>query len=106
MAKKTKQAKPEGSVRDEKAQRKAIQQGIEKGIADYRKNHQAKVQSQDKKLKKAIKAAEAQQALYEEKLAHLTANPVASSSKANWLPWVLLGLSWTGFAVTYFIKNS
>ena len=78
-----------------KAQTKLIAAGIEKGIAVYKKQHKAKLREQDKKRKKSQRV---QQQVNDntvdeqvEQSPHLTTPTVK-------LPWVLLLLSWLGFA--------
>lgn len=79
-----------------KAQTKLIAQGIEKGIAEYKKQHAKKLRELDKKRKQQMKQAE-----------HNTASNIpqeASTSKRplSMLPWALLLLSWLGFIVYFF----
>lgn len=71
-----------------KEQTKLIAQGIEKGIAEYKKREKQKARERDKQRKQELKAKEKAEAqpISEEK----GSNPVL-------LPWVLLGLSWVGF---------
>jgi hypothetical protein len=79
-----------------KEQTKLIALGIQKGIESYKKQHKAKVRQQDKQRKKTLISSassddETAEALVPE------VNPV------NWLPWLLLLLSWLGFALTYWL---
>ncbi len=77
-----------------KAQTKLVAQGIEKGIAEYKKLQKAKGRERDKERKKALAAA-----------AKLAAEDTAlvdessDSGAGNWVPWLLLVLSWLGFAI-------
>lgn len=71
-----------------KEQRKLIAQGIEKGIAEYKKQQKAKSRERDKAKKKPVKTESANVDVIE------TKKP--SSDK---YPWFLLGLSWLGFAL-------
>jgi hypothetical protein len=77
-----------------KAQTKLVAQGIEKGIAEYKKLQKAKARGRDKERKKDL-AASAKLAAQE--------TPVADEPSANppgtWVPWLLLALSWLGFAI-------
>lgn len=73
-----------------KEQTKLIAQGIQKGIAQYKKQQSEKARERDKKHKKA-----AHNNSNKEVTAKL-AEPVVA--KSNKLPWVLLLLSWLGFA--------
>ncbi|CAH0991714.1 hypothetical protein SIN8267_01828 [Sinobacterium norvegicum] len=79
-----------------KEQTKLVAQGIEKGIAEYKKQQKAKARDRDKQRKQELKAKAA-----------AAADTVVDepSSKANnaLLPWLLLGLSWSGFAGYYFL---
>lgn len=76
-----------------KEQKKLIEQGIQKGIEQYKKAQKAKAREADKFKKKQLKA----------KLSHQAApdNPEndAPSSKALYLPWSLLVISWLAFIV-------
>jgi hypothetical protein len=74
-----------------KEQTKLIAQGIQKGIEEYKKRQNAKARELDKKLKKAAVSNPA-----DTSAAGYAAEPQAV--KTNRLPWVLLILSWLGFA--------
>ena len=74
-----------------KEQTKLIAQGIQKGIAQYKKQQNEKARELDKKHKKAAARKNANK-LPADKTAESTA------AKRNSLPWVLLTLSWLGFA--------
>ncbi len=80
-----------------KEQTKLISQGIEKGIAEYKKQQAKKARSLDKQRKQKV-AVKAQ----------ANVQPVDKEQTANnnrqWLPWLLLLLSWTGFIVYYLIS--
>jgi hypothetical protein len=74
-----------------KEQTKLISQGIQKGIEQYKKQQNAKARELDKKLKK--------KAINNSPKKPSTGNahePVVV--KRNYLPWVLLIISWFGFA--------
>ena len=76
-----------------KEQTKLISQGIEKGIAEYKKQQKAKSREADKSRKQAIKAklkadGEQVEEIVEEK---------EGSRFWVYLPWSLLILSWAGF---------
>ena len=77
-----------------KEQTKLIAQGIQKGIEQYKKQHKVKVRQQDK-LRKNRQEPSAE-AVAEE--------PIVVSNTISWTPWVLLGLSWLGFALTIWLK--
>jgi len=72
-----------------KEQTKLVAQGIQKGIELYKKQQKPKARELDKLLKKAKQAKVETSTTEEEKEPHT--NPK--------LPWVLLLLSWLGFAV-------
>ncbi len=80
-----------------KEQTRLIAQGIQKGIALYKKQQAAKKRELDKNIKKAatvsVKASSADVAAE------------GAPCTANRLPWILLLLSWGCFAV-YFIFNT
>ncbi len=86
-----------------KEQTKLIAQGIEKGIALYKKQQKVKARDRDKERKKQIKVKNAgeqsQQAEREVVVSH------SDSTHTSSLPWVLLVLSWLGFAAFYFIAR-
>jgi t-SNARE complex subunit (syntaxin) len=76
-----------------KEQTKLISQGIEKGIAEYKKQQKTKAREADKSRKQAIKAklkadGEQVEEIVEEK---------EGSRFWVYLPWSLLILSWAGF---------
>ncbi|MDF2183511.1 DUF2956 domain-containing protein [Grimontia hollisae] len=78
-----------------KEQTKLIAQGIEKGIALYKKQQKAKARERDKERKKQRKQKQSI-------VGHdpnVTETEHASPTSRNLLPWVLLVLSWAGFAV-------
>lgn len=69
---------------------KLIAQGIEKGIAEYKKQQNIKSRQRDKQRKVKLKATVDKTAEFEE-----------TSSAANKLPWYLLAISWFGFIAWY-----
>ncbi|WP_233076222.1 DUF2956 domain-containing protein [Paraglaciecola chathamensis] len=75
-------------------QTKLIAQGIQKGIADYKKQQGIKLREIDKQRKQ--KARQPQDNPAEPQA------EIASNSSTNYLSWILLALSWAGF-LTYFI---
>ncbi|QUM76689.1 DUF2956 domain-containing protein [Moritella sp. 24] len=81
-------------------QTKLIAAGIEKGIAEYKKQHKAKARQLDKQKKQKLKASTA--AAAQESEAKIDIEQTKSSSSR--LPWALLALSWAGFA-GYLIQN-
>ena len=76
-----------------KEQTKLIAQGIQKGIEQYKKQQKAKARERDKLRKKQIKSKQAQP---EQEVTTTIESQVIY--KHHWLPWVLLVLSWGGFA--------
>ena len=80
-----------------KEQTKLIAQGIQKGIAQYKKQQNEKARERDKKHKKAA-ARHNSNTEVAAKLAE------SAAEKSNKLPWMLLLLSWLGFAA-YIVLN-
>ena len=78
-----------------KEQTKLIAQGIQKGIAQYKKQQSEKARERDKRQKKA-----AAQKIQNKEITEKNAEPLAA--KDNKLPWALLIVSWLGFAA-YFV---
>jgi hypothetical protein len=76
-----------------KEQTKLISQGIEKGIAEYKKQQKAKSREADKSRKQAIKDKQKADA----EMAKEIVGEVKSNGFSRYLPWVLLVLSWAGF---------
>ncbi|MEO9947084.1 DUF2956 domain-containing protein [Paraglaciecola sp.] len=72
-----------------KEQTKLIAQGIEKGIAEYKKQQNKRLRELDKQRKHTLKQV------------NQTPSDVTEEAipepKSNMLPWVLLGASWLGF---------
>ena len=84
-----------------KEQTKLIAQGIEKGIAEYKKQHSKKVRELDKQRKQKVKH---QQIKNDELEPEDISSNSHNQSAVNLLPWLLLGLSWLGFVLYYFLK--
>ena len=76
-----------------KEQTKLISQGIEKGIALYKKQQKAKARDSDKHRKQVLKAKQKTDI----KTAEETAVKQEGSRFITFLPWALLALSWIGF---------
>ena len=74
-----------------KEQTKLIAQGIQNGIEQYKKKQNEKLRDLDKKLNKATANRSLSQSSVENKFK-------PELEKRNMLPWVLLILSWLGFA--------
>lgn len=84
-----KMAKGTQKVGQTKEQTKMVSQGIEKGIAEYKKQQGKKLREIDKQRKQKIKQRENE-----------TTEIVEEAPKSNLmqpLPWILLTLSWLGF---------
>ncbi|MCF1429169.1 MAG: DUF2956 domain-containing protein [Shewanella sp.] len=80
-----------------KEQTRLIAQGIEKGIAEYKKQQKAKSRERDKARKQQLRAK-----------AQLSAGDEAEqeiSTAPSRLPWLLLALSWAGFIGLYLLKH-
>jgi len=72
-----------------KEQTKLIAQGIEKGIAEYKKQQSKKLRELDKQRKQKLK--------HQENERNKTAEVEYDNHPNKPLPWILLVLSWTGF---------
>lgn len=74
-----------------KEQTKLIAQGIQKGIAQYKKQQSEKARERDKRHKK--------DAVHNNKNKDTSTKIVEpAAAKSNKLPWALLIVSWLGFA--------
>ncbi|WP_076410350.1 DUF2956 domain-containing protein [Shewanella sp. UCD-KL12] len=81
-----------------KEQTRLIALGIEKGIAEYKKQQKSKARDRDKSRKQDIKAkARAAEAEVNDDV------EVDTSTKGNGLPWALLVISWLGFIAYTFL---
>jgi hypothetical protein len=78
-----------------KEQTKLIAQGIEKGIAEYKKQQGKKLREIDKQRKQKIKSREqgSTEAIEE----------VPINNPMQYFPWILLALSWLGFVAYIFL---
>lgn len=90
-----KMAKGIQKVGQTKEQTKLISQGIEKGIAEYKKLHSKKLREIDKQRKQKSK-------LRENQSIEVVESPSAKSSVPV-LPWILLALSWIGFTLYFLV---
>ena len=75
-----------------KEQTKLIAQGIQKGIAEYKKQQKAKARELSK-LKKKIGQKQDNNII----LTAEAEKPI--EGKTQWLAWILLGLSWLGMGL-------
>jgi hypothetical protein len=81
-----------------KEQTKLIAQGIEKGIALYKKQQKERNRQADKAKKRVQKEKQTQQAAIEQE--HDAKPSVETTSNhSSKLPWILLFASWVGFAI-------
>ena len=80
-----------------KEQTKLIAQGIQKGIEQYKKQQKAKARELDKKLKQAKNANQ-------NSLSDVTDSQVPANSPQPKLPWVLLIISWSLFAIYVYVR--
>jgi len=82
-----------------KEQTKLIAQGIQKGIEEYKRRQNAKARELDKKLKKTAVSSPA---------VSVSTGKISQPAAAekNYLPWVLLIISWLGFAAYIYIDKS
>ncbi|MGI2258992.1 DUF2956 domain-containing protein [Shewanella sp. GXUN23E] len=82
-----------------KEQTRLIAQGIEKGIAEYKKQQKAKSRERDKVRKQQLRARTQINATVEdEPTQDISTNP-------SRLPWILLALSWAGFITLYLLQH-
>ncbi|GAD89048.1 hypothetical protein VHA01S_014_00730 [Vibrio halioticoli NBRC 102217] len=85
-----------------KEQTKLIAQGIEKGIAEYKKRQKQKSRDADKLKKQNLKKKQQQLSTPDNTP---SAQDNVSTAKSNRLPWVLLVISWVGF-IAYTLLTS
>ena len=74
-----------------KEQTKLVAQGIEKGIAEYKKQQGKKLREIDKQRKQKIKQRDNESTE--------TIEEVPTNTPLKYLPWILMGLSWLGFTI-------
>jgi hypothetical protein len=79
-----------------KEQTKIIASGIEKGIAEYKKQQKAKSRKFDKQKKQLLKANSVSENEVETEVVTET------SKNSQTLPWALLLISWAGFVAYLF----
>jgi hypothetical protein len=85
-----------------KEQTKLIAQGIEKGIALYKKQQKEKNRQADRAKKKTLQLKKTAQNTEEEPAPIETESSTVSTS---WLPWALLIVSWFGFVIYLTLKG-
>ncbi|WP_158107652.1 DUF2956 domain-containing protein [Vibrio furnissii] len=81
-----------------KEQTKLIAQGIEKGIALYKKQQKEKSRQADRARKKAIRSKPSVTAAAGDVDPSFDTETTATRS---WLPWALLAASWLGFILVW-----
>jgi hypothetical protein len=79
-----------------KEQTRLIAQGIQKGIEQYKRQQSARARELDRNIKKTR-----QQRLPHEIPASEVQEKVVY--RQNWLPWLLLGLSWIAMAAIWMV---
>lgn len=78
-----------------KEQTQLIAKGIEKGIAEFKKQQKVRARAADKAKKQTQRQKETAAPV---DTPQPVPTPEAQVSR-QWLPWVLLGLSWAGFVL-------
>jgi hypothetical protein len=89
-----------------KAQTRLIAQGIERGIDLYKKQHKERARALDRRereLRREMERAAGGSNAPTPARQRAGASP---SSRAAWLPWVLLALTWTGIAAYWALPLS
>ncbi|MBV7415959.1 Protein of uncharacterised function (DUF2956) [Aeromonas encheleia] len=82
-----------------KEQTQLIAQGIQKGVDEYKKQMKARAREASRQKKLQAKAKQPQQGEHEEETHEIELIEV---SRQHPLPWILLLLSWLGFAAAWF----
>ena len=90
-----KMAKGMQKVAQTKEQTKLIAQGIEKGIAEYKKQQKSKAWERDKQRKKDLRNAAG------EAVEVPAPRPAPSSLRLVVVPWLLLAATWVYIALSY-----
>lgn len=86
-----------------KEQTQLIAQGIQKGIDEYKKQMKARAREASRQKKLQSKAKQSQGTpLPEDQDDQIE---VVEVTRQHPLPWVLLGLSWLGFAAAWFWRS-
>ncbi len=84
-----------------KEQTKLISQGIEKGIAEYKKQQKAKARDADKQRKQELKAKQKADADNQPE----PINEKEGSRITLYLPWGILLMSWIAFGANHFVNQ-
>lgn len=82
-----------------KEQTKLIAQGIEKGIAFYKKQQKEKARELNRKLKKTSSQQQTSAELDDQEIVERIVY------RQHWLPWLLLVLSWISGGVYFFVSQ-
>ena len=82
-----------------KEQTQLIAQGIQKGIAEYKRSQKARQREADRLRKKQRRASSASQ---ESEETELELAESTTPVKLHWLSWSLLLLTWAGIVCDYF----
>ena len=80
-----------------KEQTRLIAQGIQKGIDLYKKQQKEKTRDLNRKLKKI--SSQKEQSIESDD--HETQEKIVC--RQNWLPWLLLFLTWLGIGIYFFV---
>ncbi len=92
-------AKATQKPKQTKEQTKLIALGIEKGIAEYKKQQKSKARDRDKSRKQEVRAKARTAETADSDTADIETKP-----NRQLLPWGLLVISWIGFVGFYLLK--
>lgn len=84
-----------------KQQRKDVQKAIEEGMAQFKRQHATRQRDSNKQSKRVINSLKDN--LIDDSA---TKDSVSAGFSLQWLPWVLLGISWLYFISYIFIDKS
>ena len=85
-----------------KEQTQLIAQGIQKGIDEYKKQMKARAREANRQKKLQAKAKQSHPAQQDEEQDDIV--ELVEVTRQHPLPWLLLGLSWLGFAAWYWLR--
>ncbi|WP_434339490.1 DUF2956 domain-containing protein [Motilimonas cestriensis] len=89
-----------------KEQTKLIAQGIQKGIEEYKKRNKEKARELDKQKRKLQQAKSTlEQEQTNPTISNETLPTQPTTAKQSVLPWLLLAISWLGFAGYFFLLH-
>ncbi|MCE0555591.1 DUF2956 domain-containing protein [Motilimonas sp. E26] len=87
-------------------QTKLIAQGIQKGIEEYKKRNKEKARELDKQKRKLQQAKSTlEQEQTNPTISNETLPTQPTTAKQSVLPWLLLAISWLGFAGYFFLLH-